>query len=199
MAESDWISFGTPGRGKHSVHCGCDHDDHGRCDELKDDQWCCHWFFLYWVARRDVLPTEVLRLLRGLIGTTRFAYFVKPSSKGVFRMLIHVEEYEVLRNARPDLVPESEQRAFVREDCQAWRLSCCEEALKTDWDHWRSLLEESGGPPTFSSLRTEPGTLLDDLTEEVNTRLKFRSVVSSVDLSSDDDSSIDGRSVDGSD
>lgn len=163
MAESVLKPLGDPGKGIHSARCRCVHN----CNGLKDDLWCCHWFLLYWVPTREMLPTDVLGVLRGLIGTTEFDYFVKPSSTGALRMLVYVEDFTVLNGEQFDLRPGVNDGDFVRRESRFWRLTCCFEALAADWNYWRSRLTETDGPPNFSRFRQESGTLVDDLTRRI--------------------------------
>ncbi|KAF5136435.1 hypothetical protein E5D57_000197 [Metarhizium anisopliae] len=117
------------------------------------------------------MPTEVLRLLCDLVGTKKFDYFVNPTSTGTLRMLVYVEDLNVLDAEWFDLIPRAGD--FVVKECQAWRLSCCEDALEDDCEYWRSFLEESGGRPNFNKFRFKEteGTLVDVLTKKVNERL----------------------------
>ena len=168
MAESNVNFLGHPRKGMHSVECQC---GHSRCRYLEEHKWCCHWFFLYWVPARQMLPTEVVRVLRDRLGTTEFDYFVKPSSTGALRMLVYVEDYSVLANEHLDSIPERLGGILVRQECQFWRLTCCEEVLETDWEHWRSFLKDSSGPPAFSGPRVGGLGLLRDLEDIISKRM----------------------------
>ena len=173
MAETVGRPFGSPGRGVHSAWCRCGHE---ACDHLKfkDDQWCCHWFFLYWVPSRAMMPTEVLRMLRHILRTTEFDYFGSPTSTGAFRVLVYVDNFAVLDADRFDLIPRSGD--FVVKECQAWRLTCCQEALVADWNYWRNLLKETNGHGVFWKSRRGGGgnrTVAHDLTDQVTKKIGY--------------------------
>ena len=169
MAETARRPFGSPGQGIHSVHCQCGHQ---ACDRLrlKEDQWCCHWFFLYWVPSRAMMPTEVLRMLRYVMRTTEFDYVGTPTSTGAFRMLVYVKDLTVLDSDSFDLIPRNGD--FMVTECQAWRLTCCKEALIADWNYWSSLLKDSGRGVTFWKFRGGGHrTVVIDLTDQVTKKL----------------------------
>ena len=164
--------LGSPDQGIHSAHCLCGHE---RCDSLKADKWCCHWFFLYLVPSGTMILTEVLRVLRDRMGTTESDCHVNPTSMGAFRILVHVKDFTVLGNGELNFLPEVCDWDFVRDQCRAWRLTCCREALIVDSICWRSLLKETGGRATFWKSREVDGdgdgaggrTLVDELTDQV--------------------------------
>lgn len=118
------------------------------------------------------MPTEVLRTLRGVMGTPEFDYFVNSTPTGALRILVYVEDLTVLGMKQLNLRLTYGEEKFVHRDCRAWRLPCCKEALVADWNYWRSCLEESSGPSNFSKFRVG-GTLLDDLTDQVNKRIRM--------------------------
>ena len=142
--------LGDPGKGIHSALCGCGHD---ACTPLKEDLWCCHWFFLYWVPARVVVPSEVLDLLRSLMGTAKFSYLVSPNPAGILRMAVYVEDFTVLNGETFNLVPSKDNPNFVHDQCRFWRLTCCGKALRHDCSYWMRCLSENdgenGGPADF--------------------------------------------------
>lgn len=174
MAETDESPKGPSGeRIFHSPWCSCSHKD---CVPLKHDKWCCHWYFLYWVPARIMMPSEVVFHLRGIVPTKNVDYFVNPSSTGALRILVYVEDLTLPGCHPVNLIPRHDD--FVAKDCQAWRFSCCEEEIDADWECWRSFLRESGGRPNFSKFSKfakEGGTLVDQLNREVID--KVRSIV----------------------
>lgn len=176
MEESAPKPFGDPGEGLHIDRCDCRHTACGRL-KLDNDLWCCHWFFLYWVPSSEMMPSDVLAVLCDRMGTTEFDYFVKPSSRGTFRILVYVKDHTVLDGECFDLIPRRGDGRFVREQCRAWRLPCCEEALDADSEYWRSRLSEKDCPPNFSKFRTGGRTLVDDLMDQVKDRTKLGGVL----------------------
>lgn len=177
MEESAPMPFGDPGMGRHIARCCCGHAACGRL-ELGSDLWCCHWFFLYWVPSSEMVPSDVLEALGDRMGTTEFDYFAKPTSTGTFRVLVYVEDNTVLDGESFDLIPRRGDGRFVREQCRAWRLSCCAEALVADGKYWRSRLTETDGPSNFSKFskfRKGSRTLVDDLEDQVGEKIKFPS------------------------
>lgn len=172
MKESARKPFGDPGKGYHIDRCYCRHAACG-CLKLDFDLWCCHWFFLHWVPSSEMLPSDVLEVLSDRMGTTEFDYFVNPTSTGTFRILVYIEDLMVLDGEYFDLIPRTGDARFVREQCRAWRLPCCQEALVPDWEYWRSRLTETDGPPNFSKFRKGGPTLVDELTDQVEERTEF--------------------------
>lgn len=168
--ESPWKPLGDCAKGMHADRCFCRHET---CDRLKEDKWCCHWFFLYWVPTRPMIPTEVLHVLRGLMHMAEFDYLGAPTSTGAFRMLVYVKDLTVLHPEWLDLIPRNGD--VVVKESQAWRLSCCEEALVADWNYWRSLLKDTGGGATFWKLREGGGhhSVVSDLTDQVTKKIGY--------------------------
>ena len=176
MADAIWRRLlGSPGQGIHSAQCLCGHE---RCDPLKEDKWCCHWFFLYWVSSSIMMPTEVLGVLRDRIGTAEFDCYVNPTSMRTFRILVYVEDFTVLGNGEPRFTPDVCDLDFVADQCRAWRLTCCREALVVDSICWSNLLNETGSRTIFQKYRDGDGdgdggrTLVDVLTDQVRERIR---------------------------
>lgn len=170
MAETAVKLSGDLGRGIHSVHCGCSHDG---CDSSKEDKWCCHWFLLYLVPSRLMMPSEVLEFLRDRLGTRDFKYFTNPKSKGTLRVLVYVEDLTLLGSERFGLVPREDDPNFVHEQCRAWRLPCCAYALRADWTYWHRWLSERGGPQNCGNVIEGVGSLVDYLRNQVTEKLSL--------------------------
>ena len=118
-----------------------------------------------------MMPTEVLGALGDRMGTKKFDCYVNATTTGTLRILVRVENLKNLPSEHLDLIPRDGD--FVVKECQAWRLTCCQDALEHDWDYWRSSLEESGGRPKFNKFRIKQseGTLVNVLDKQVNERL----------------------------
>lgn len=156
----------STGEEVHLAKCRCGHE---YCDSLKDDKWCCHWFFLYWVSSSEVLPSEIVRVLRGLLGTRDVEYFIRPEADRVFRMLVYVEDSSDLGGDQLGLVPERDNWDFLHEHCRAFRLPCCQDALLLEWEYLRNRLDydDRNGLPLIATYGPRNKNLLDRLNDSV--------------------------------
>ncbi|KID73285.1 hypothetical protein MGU_11786 [Metarhizium guizhouense ARSEF 977] len=103
-------------------------------------------------------------------------------------MLVYAEDITSLDSEELDLVPKRDNLNFVHEQCRAWRLTCCKEALLLDWPYWRSRLvqdedeeddddddQDEGDVCVIATRRSVDKTLseeLDDLVEKVKNMLE---------------------------
>jgi len=99
---------------------------------------------LYWVARREVLPSEMVLALEDSIGT-EFDFEMSIEPNRVFRMVVYLEDSSRLDGEQLQLLPARDDPNFVHDECRAWRLTCCESALRMDWAFWRNSIGYGSG------------------------------------------------------
>lgn len=160
-------SKGESSRGMdHSARCRCKHED---CAPLKEDRWCCHWFFICWVARREVLPSEILSVLEDALGT-EFRFEMSMGHKGVFRMLAYLEDSSLVDGELLHLLPAKDDPSFVYDECRAWSMACCEYSLALDWACWRDRLSYDGSDDSNDSEDgdSQDGSVSEDDSEEAD-------------------------------